>query len=795
MNEAETRAEHIDPMLVAAGWGVAEASRIRREYSITLGRLEGAGKRGKPLAADYVLEYRNTKLAVIEAKAWDKPLTEGVGQAKEYAQKLAIRFTYASNGQGIYGIDMQTGKEGELAAFPSPDDLWNATFASKNLWRDRFAAVPFEDRGGYWQSRYYQDIAIERVLAAIAEGRQRILLTLATGTGKTSIAFQIAWKLFHSRWSLTDWKSAAAPSRRPRILFLADRNILANQAFNDFSAFPDDALVRITPEEMLKKGKAPKNGSVFFTIFQTFMSGPPKDGQPSPYFGEYPPDFFDFIIIDECHRGGANDESTWRGILEYFAPAVQLGLTATPKRKDNADTYAYFGEPVFIYSLKEGINDGFLTPFRLKQIATTLDEYVYTPDDTVVEGEIEAGKRYEEADFNRIIEIRERERARVKIFMGEIDQKEKTLVFCATQDHALAVRDLINQIKKSSDPNYCQRVTANEGAKGDQWLRDFQENEKTIPTILTTSQKLSTGVDARNVRNIVLMRPINSMIEFKQIIGRGTRLYDGKDYFTIHDFVKAHHHFADPEWDGEPLEPEACEKCGHMPCVCIKQPPPPCYLCGNQPCTCPKEPCPDCGQRPCICKKRVKIKLADGKERQIQHMMATTFWHPDGTPMSAAQFMAALYGELPALFRDEDELRAIWSMPDTRKRLLDGLGEKGFGHDQLLEMQKLINAENSDLFDVLAHVRYAMEPLTREERAEQAKAVIGARYGDKQLSFLAFVLAHYVSAGVEELDEAKLVPLLHLRYNNAISDAIADLGPSDTVRSAFIGFQKYLYQI
>ena len=235
---------------------------------------------------------------------------------------------------------------------------------------------------------------------------------------------------------------------------------------------------------------------------------------------------------------------------------MQLGLTATPKRDDNVDTYAYFGEPVYIYSLKDGINDGFLTPFRVKQIATTLDEYVYTPDDKLIEGEIETGRRYTEADFNKIIEIKEREAYRVKLFMEQIDQREKTLVFCATQDHALAVRDLINQMKTSKDPNYCQRVTANDGALGEQHLRDFQDNEKTIPTILTTSQKLSTGVDARNIRNIVLMRPINSMIEFKQIIGRGTRLYDGKDYFTIYDFVKAYHHFSDPEWDGEPLEPE-----------------------------------------------------------------------------------------------------------------------------------------------------------------------------------------------------------------------------------------------
>src|SRR5882757_2140354 len=550
MNEAETRAEHIDPALKAAGWAVVEGSRVLREHLITPGPLEGYGRRGKPLIADYVLIYRNHKLAVIEANDWDESLTEGVAQAKNYADKMEIRFGYSTNGRELYGIDMHVGKEGVLDQYPTPEELWNRTFAEANAWRDRFAAVPFEDKGGTRTSRYFQDLAIKRVMEAIADEQPRILLTLATGTGKTFIAFQIAWKLFHSRWNLS-----REPARRPRILFLADRNILANQAYNAFSAFPEDALVRIEPGDIRKKGKVPKNGSLFFTIFQTFMSGPPKDGKPSPYFGEYPPDFFDFIVIDECHRGGANDESNWRGILEYFAPAVQLGLTATPKRKDNVDTYAYFGDPVYIYSLKDGINDGFLTPFKVKQIATTLDEYIYTPDDTLVEGELETGKRYEEADFNKTIEITEREAYRVKIFMEMIRQKEKTLVFCATQNHARVVRDLINQIKTSNDPNYCQRVTAEDGTLGDQHLRDFQDNEKTIPTILTTSQKLSTGVDARNIRNIVLMRPINSMIEFKQIIGRGTRLFDGKEFFTIYDFVNAYHHFKDPEWDGEPIEP------------------------------------------------------------------------------------------------------------------------------------------------------------------------------------------------------------------------------------------------
>jgi type I restriction enzyme R subunit len=773
MNEAETRAEHIDPALKAAGWGVVDGSRILREYNISPGRIEGNGRRGKALTADYVLVHRNRKLAVVEAKAWDKMLTEGVGQAKDYAGKMAVRFAYATNGRGIYGIDMETGKEGEVPRYPAPDELWNLIFAKQNAWRDRFSDVPFEDKGGSHPSRYYQDIAVDRAMEAIAEGRKRILLTLATGTGKTFIAFQVAWKLFHSRWNLS-----REPMRRPRILFLADRNILANQAYNVFSAFPEDALVRISPDDIRKKGKVPKNGSLFFTIFQTFMSGPPKDGKPSPYFGEYPPDFFDFIVIDECHRGGANDESNWRGILEYFAPAVQMGMTATPKRKDNVDTYAYFGEPVYIYSLKEGINDGFLTPFKVKQISTTIDEYVYTPDDKLIEGEIETGKLYTETDFNKIIEIKEREALRVILFMEQINPNDKTLVFCATQDHALAVRDLINQMKTGTDPNYCQRVTANDGALGDQHLRDFQDNEKTIPTILTTSQKLATGVDARNVRNIVLMRPINTMIEFKQIIGRGTRLYEGKDYFTIYDFVKAHHHFSDPEWDGEPIEPEPKEE----------RPEPGAPR--------PEDPFPRVREphEPFEKRTKIKVKLADGKERTIQHMMATTFWHPDGTPMSALQFMELLFGKLPEFFKDEAELRAIWSVPETRKKLLAGLAENGFGGEQLAEMQKIIDAEKSDIFDVLAHVAYALPPVTREARAAGAKVFIHDRFSAKQQVFIDFVLSHYISVGVEELDQDKLAPLLLLKYNYSMADAMADLGGAEQTRSLFSGFQKYLYQ-
>jgi type I restriction enzyme R subunit len=788
MNEAQTEFQYIDPALREAGWGVVECARVFKQFPIT--NKEKPGVRNySQLRADYVLIYKNRNLAVIEAKKRDLYYTEGLGQAKDYADRLNIRYTYATNGLEIYSVDMQEAVEGDVSKFPSPDELWEMTFPTPKEeykveianWKDRLFAVPFEDRSGTWQPRYYQNNAITKVLEAVADKKDRILLTLATGTGKTAIAFQIAWKLFHAKWNLR-----RDGQRSPRILFLADRNILADQAFNSFNAFEEDALVRIAPDEIRKRGKVPKNGNIFFTIFQTFMSGPDE----TPNFGEYPKDFFDFIIIDECHRGGANDESSWRAIMEYFSPAVQLGLTATPRRDVNGNTYKYFGDPVYIYSLKEGINDGFLTPFKVKEISTTIDEYEYTGDDEV-EGEIDEERKYTEADFNRIIEIKAREEYRVKTFMNSINQSQKTLVFCATQIHAAAIRDLINQYTDSNNPNYCHRVTADDSKVGEKHLRDFQDNEKSIPTILTTSRKLSTGVDAPEIRNIVLLRPVKSMVEFKQIVGRGTRLFDGKEYFTVFDFVNAHDHFKDPEWDGEPLEPEPyesgkrgkgkCKKCGQpKPCMCAEEPTPTCEVCNNDPCVCDEPP-----------KKMIKVKLSDNKVREIDSMIKTSFWSPSGTPISAQEFIQQLFGDLPSLFKSEDELRKLWSIPSTRRKLLEELNEKGYTDSQLEDLRKLVHGEDSDLYDVLSYVAYHTDMVPRLDRAGKAKVQLG-EYNPKQQGFLNFVLDQYVKEGVDELDDTKLPDLLELKYK-AITDAKRELGDIKSIRDTFIGFQEHLY--
>ncbi|UTV38021.1 DEAD/DEAH box helicase family protein [Ensifer adhaerens] len=767
--EADTRALRIDPILAAAGWGAVEGSKVRREV-ICPGRIMSGGKRGKSLSCDYVLIYKGHKLAVLEAKKASVSHRNGVGQAKDYATRLASRFAYSSNGLGWYQIDMQSGSEGDMALpFPTPDELWNRTFAVHNNWRDRFGAVDFETDGGKWELRYYQHRAITAALDAIAEGDRRILLTLATGTGKTSIAFQIAWKLFQSKWNLS-----GEPVRRPRILFLADRNILADQAYNAFSAFPNDAVTRIDPDTIRKnKGRASKNASLFFTIFQTFMTG---DGE--PVYQQYPADFFDFIVIDECHRGGAKDESEWRAVLEYFEPAVQLGLTATPKRKHNADTYAYFGEPVYTYALKDGIEDGFLTPFKVRQMASTIDEYVYDGSDDVLAGEIEAGKAFTEDDFNTRIIIPERELSRVKEFMSQIDQRQKTLVFCATQDHAALVRDLINQVKASTNPNYCHRVTADDGAVGEQHLRDFQDNDKTIPTILTTSQKLSTGVDARNVRHIVLMRPIKSMIEFKQIIGRGTRTYEGKDFFTIWDFVKAYENFHDPQWDGppeEPVQPKA-KPGGPDPTGGDEGDP---FGGGDD--TTVNEPT-----------AKIVVKLADGKERAIRYIASTSYWSSDGRLISAQEFLNRLFGDLSVMVPNEDALRAAWSDPDNRENFLAQLLDRGYDQDRLDDMRQLVDAKDSDLFDVLAYILFTNPPITREERAATAEKGATKDFDGELQALIVAILRAYVANGERELGSKKLGQYLIARYGS-VAEGRAKLGDLAIIKEAYKRMQVTLY--
>ena len=775
MNESDTRIHKIDPQLKAAGWSVVEGSHISTEYRITRGKISQSVKmKGKK--ADYLLLYRGQRMAVVEAKADEVGYQEGVMQAIEYAEMLDIRYTYATDGDRIWQIDRTTGVQGFVDAFPSPEELWQMTYGKAHEWWDKLRTQPLYTDGSR-KPRYYQENAINRVLDAIAKGERRILLTLATGTGKTFIAFQIAYKLFQSRWNV------AGTGTRPRILFLADRNTLATQAFNSFDGFASDALVRIKPGSIRKEGRVPTNGSIFFTIFQTFMSGENEE----PYFGQYPKDFFDFIIIDECHRSGAKDESNWRAILNYFESAVQLGLTATPRVDQNANTYGYFTHHAYEYSLKQGIDDGFLTPFRHINMKSTIDDYHYTPDDTVVSGEVDMFKTYTEKDFYQgNIKIRQRDEARVQEFMSLIDPMEKTLVFCATQHHAAEVRDMINRLHEGN-PKYCVRVTANDGDEGERYLDEFKDNEKTIPTILTTSEKLSTGVDALNVRNIVLMRPVNSIIEYKQIVGRGTRVYEGKYYFTIFDFVRAYENYAKPDWDGDPV----CPKCKNNPCTCTKKPRPYPTI-EEEEGNCGKVEEELGGNEPTPKKEPLEIILSDKKKRNIKFANEVMFYGKDGRPISAQQFISEMFGDMPDYFQSVEDLRTLWANPESREALLEKLEQAGYGVEVLKDIRHAIDADTSDLLDVLEYISFATSPMERAERAERLKAYAEV-LPQAQKDFIEYLMTAYVTSGVEELGTKRLPQLLALKFGS-IPEGVQQMGGPLKARDTYYEAQRVLYK-
>jgi type I restriction enzyme R subunit len=761
ISESDTRANFIDPKLVDSQW---EAIHIVREYYFTDGRKLLGNKRGKRLFLDYLLKYNSTNLAIVEAKKLGDHPTKGLQQALEYAEKLKINFVYATNGKRIYEFDRVAGKGDYVDSFPTPQELYNRLFGKQNALKEQLQGIPFLLTGNFG-IRYYQEIAVNKVMESISDGQNRILLTLATGTGKTFISFQIVHKLLKAKWNLD------GNARRPRVLFLADRNVLADQAINTFNPYEKD-VIKIDGEEVRKRnGVVPTNAYIFFAIYQAIAERENIGG----YYKEYPSDFFDLVVIDECHRGSANEEGSWRAILDHFKPAVHLGLTATPKREDNVDTYKYFRKPVYEYSLKEGIQDGFLTPYKVKRITTNIDEYIHTNDSKIIQGEV-TKDRYELKDFNNSITVKERTELVAKTILKQIGKMDKTIVFCANQDHALDLRDYINKYKTVSDINYCVRVTSDEGKHGRELLEAFQDNDKDIPVILTSSKMLTTGVDARNVRNIILTAPIGSMVEFKQIIGRGTRVFEGKDFFTIIDFVGATNLFYDESWDGEPEEPsegsggEATPKTLRKPKV--------------------NEPGEEYKR-----KEKLIISLSNGRQLKVTDI-DTRYIDENGKPLTAREFLEKLVGELPAVYKDEKHLREIWSNPDTRADLLIKLADLGFDNEQLNDLRNMIATPECDIFDVLSHISFDSNLMTRQQRVKFVKdkpEFFEVYKNLKAREFLEFVLEHYENFGIEELQRDKLGDLVKLKLGTS-KDAKIAFGDMKTLLGAYYKLQQNIYR-
>ncbi len=548
LNEADTCRKYVLPKLYAATW---TDEQINEQRTFTDGRIVIAGKR--PLRrpqkrADYLLRYRRDfPIAVLEAKASYKNPGDGLQQAKEYALILGLKFAYSTNGHGIVEHDFLSGNETDLVQFPTPDELWGRQQKAEGLAPEvtaRLLAPNYHLSGP--PPRYYQEIAINRTVQAILQRKKRVLLTLATGTGKTTVAFQICWKLWNSLWNSKD------KHQRPRILYLADRNVLVDVPKDaDFAPF-GDARCKI-------EGEAVKSREMYFAIYQAIA----KDTNRPGLYREYPRDFFDLIIVDECHRGSARDESNWREILEYFEDAFQVGMTATPLRQDNRDTYRYFGNPIYTYSLRQGIDDGFLAPYRVHRIVSTVDAAGWRP----TPGELDRYGReipdevYGTPDFDRIIALKARTQAiasNITEFMKKTDRLAKTIVFCVDQEHAEEMRKALSNCNSDlvqQYPDYTVRIVSDEGDIGRGYLSRFMELETATPTVVTTSQMLTTGVNVQTCKNVVLARTINSMTDFKQIIGRGTRVRDdyGKMFFNILDYTgSATRLFADPDFDGDP---------------------------------------------------------------------------------------------------------------------------------------------------------------------------------------------------------------------------------------------------
>lgn len=785
MNEADTVRKLVIPKVEAAGWNDGPHS-FTEQRTFTDGRiipLRSGVRRGKAKRADIVLRYtRDMPIAVIEAKAEDKSAGEGLQQAKEYAEILGLSFAYATNGEEIVEFDFTTGVETRLKIFPTPAELFRRYCRAVDLSDSQAVPVlqPYNLQSGK-EPRYYQDIAIKRVVEGIVRGEKRLLLTMATGTGKTSTAFQVCWKLWSSRWN------PSGDHRRPRILYLADRNVLVDDPMNrDFAAF-GDAVVKI------ESGDTPKSREIYFAIYQAIAEDENRPG----LFRRYERDFFDLVIIDECHRGSARKDSTWREILEYFEPATQLGMTATPLRYDNRDTYEYFGNPVYSYSLRQGIEDGFLAPYRVHRVITTADAAGWRPS----KGEMDRYGRpipddeYETKDFERVVALRARTTAiarHLTAYLRATDRFAKTIVFCVDQEHADEMRRELSNMNAdivTGAPDYVCRVTAEERAIGRGHLSAFQDVETATPTILTTSQLLTTGVDAPTVKNVVLARVVGSISEFKQIIGRGTRVRDdyGKYYFTILDYTgTATRNFADPEFDGEPAAVSEI----HIDDMGIEE--------DRTEITSPDDFTHefDGGGTEAVIsddepEERRKF-YADGGVIEIAHQLVYEL-DADGQQLRVVQYQDYTADSVRSLFRTPDDVRDNWTDPDRRDALIRLLEERGIELERLADLAGLPNA---DPFDLICHAAFNTPLRTRRERADRLlkdHADFFDTYSEPAAVVLRELVEKYAEHGPTELRLPDVLKVSPFSNHGNTSEIAAMFGGAARLRSAVLQLQSELY--
>lgn len=781
-NEADTCRKFVVPKLQAAGWD-NDPHSIAEQRTITDGRVVPVGKgfiRKPPKRVDYLLRHsRDFPLAVVEAKASYKSAADAVQQARAYAEMLGLNFAYATNGHDIIEIDYFTGRETRVPDFPVPADLWQRYLAGTGITQPSQVSqldAPYNNVGGK-VPRYYQQIAINRTIEAILRGKPRVLLTMATGTGKTVVAFQICWKLWSSRWNRT------GEHRKPRILYLADRNILIDDPKDKTFAPFGDARHKIESGEIIQSRE------MYFAIYQALAEDERREG----LFRNYPPDFFDLIIVDECHRGSARDDSSWRAILEHFKPAFQLGMTATPLRDDNRDTYRYFGNPIYEYSLRQGIEDGFLAPYRVHRVITAWDAVGWRPSREELDryGRAIPDDEYQTKDFERVIALRARTQAIAKHlteFLKKTDRMAKTIVFCVDQEHASEMREAL--VNLNSDmvaryPDYVTRVTADEGAIGRGHLSRFQDVDKQTPVILTSSQLLTTGVDAPTCKNVVLARIVGSMSEFKQIIGRGTRLRDdyGKLWFNIVDYTgTATRMFADPDFDGDPVritedevdadgnttgqtETDTGNEPGETEGPTIYDPP------------------PDAEPR--------KFYFDGGQVEIVAHLVHEL--DPNGKQLRVVKYTDYAAEAVRSLAPTSSDLRGRWADADKRSEIIQALAERGVDFGELIDQVKQPEA---DPFDLLCHLAFNAPLRTRRERAQRLKSErkdFFERYSPEARQVLDELLEKYAEHGDAQFVLPDVLHVPPISGHGQPSEIIRLFGGPDHLRQAVNDLQGLLY--